>query len=167
MRIGRVQIIQAATDGLTPPSGSGMAAHTLPASEVYGYSGIVRYCKGMVRYWRGMTPGMRVCSPLYPTAGILRGIFDFEPGHRETSDKWLFVFRKRESIIIIHVFNKSINNSRRRNRKLIICFIDHHLKTTFSSCFGHLRINVCFLTVWFGFQNPSKIILCIDLIRRF
>ena len=34
MRIGRVQIIQAATDGLTPPSGSGMAAHTLPASQV-------------------------------------------------------------------------------------------------------------------------------------
>ena len=103
-----------------------------------------------------MTPGMRVCSPLYPTAGILRGIFDFEPGHRETSDKWLFVFRKRESIIIISVFNKSINNSRRRNRKLIICFIDHHLKKTFSSCFGHLLINVCFLTVWFGFQNPPK-----------
>ena len=53
-----------------------------------------------------MTPGMRVCSPLYPTAGILRGIFDFELGHRETSDKWLFVFRGGESIIIVPLFKQ-------------------------------------------------------------
>ena len=52
MRIGRVQIIHAATDGLTSPSGSGMAAGTIPASKVYGYWGIVRYCEeyiGVVR----------------------------------------------------------------------------------------------------------------------
>ena len=37
---------------------------------------------------------MQVCSPLYRTAGILRGIFDFRPGHKEALDKWVFVFRK-------------------------------------------------------------------------
>ena len=80
---------------------------TYSTCEVYGYHKVYL---GIVRYRGGMTPGMRVCSPLYPTAGILRGIFDFEPGHRETSDKWLFVFRGGESIIITPPFQAAVED---------------------------------------------------------
>ena len=41
MRIGGVQIIHAATDGLTSPSGSGMAAGAIPATLVLGYCKVV------------------------------------------------------------------------------------------------------------------------------
>ena len=41
MRIGRVQIIHAATDGLTSPSGSGVAAGTVYVRGILGHRKVV------------------------------------------------------------------------------------------------------------------------------
>ena len=58
MRIGRVQIIHAATDGLTSPSGSGVAAGTVHASEVL--QGILE--RGSEVVW-GYDPGYASMQP--------------------------------------------------------------------------------------------------------